>query len=184
MSAISNFLSFLRSAIYAIDVRDGIADAIEQCYNDVNNPTLKTEALEAALQNKIDEGEMAALTIGDGTITAAKFASGVIDNTLVTPGAAADAKKTGDEIAALKADLGNLSDLETESKTDLVSAINEAASSGGDLSTVADILDNIMTILTAITYNFDISQTYAETETLIDQLIAGTRYTDAEEVSY
>lgn len=106
MSAISNFLTFLRSAIYAIDVRDGIADAIEQCYNDVNNPTLKTEALEAALQTKIDEGEMAALTIGDGTITAAKLASGVIDNTLATSGAAADAKKTGDEIAAVKADLG------------------------------------------------------------------------------
>ena len=105
MSAISNFLTFLRSAIYAIDVRDGIADAIEQCYNDVNNPTLKTEALEAALQTKIDEGEMAALTIGDGTITAAKLASGVIDNTLATSGAAADAKKTGDEIAAVKADL-------------------------------------------------------------------------------
>jgi hypothetical protein len=108
MSAISNFLTFLRSAIYAIDVRDGIADAIEQCYNDVNNPTLKTEALEAALQTKIDEGEMAALTIGDGTITAAKLASGVIDNTLATSGAAADAKKTGDEIAAVKADLDNL----------------------------------------------------------------------------
>lgn len=88
------------------------------------------------------------------------------------------------EITGIKADLGDLSELETETKTDLVSAINEAASSGGDLSTVADILDNIMTILTAITYNFDISQTYAETETLIDQLIAGTRYTDAEEVSY
>lgn len=108
MSAISNFLTFLRSAIYAIDVRDGIADAIEQCYNDVNNPTLKTEALEAALQTKIDEGEMAALTIGDGTITAAKLASGVIDNTLATSGAAADAKKTGDEIAAVKADLADV----------------------------------------------------------------------------
>lgn len=105
MSAISNFLTYLRSAIYAIDVRDGIADAIEQCYNDVNNPTLKTEALEAALQTKIDEGEMAALTIGDHTITAAKLAQGVIDNTLATSGAAADAKKTGDELTAIKADL-------------------------------------------------------------------------------
>ena len=87
-------------------------------------------------------------------------------------------------IKDVKADLGDLSELETETKTDLVSAINEAASSGGDLSTVADIFDKIMTILTALTYNSDISQTYSETETLIDQLIAGTRYTDAEEVSY
>ena len=48
---------------------------------------------------------MAALTIGDHTITAAKLAQGVIDNTLATSGAAADAKKTGDEISAIKADL-------------------------------------------------------------------------------
>ena len=108
MSAISNFLSFLRSAIYAIDVRDGIADAIEQCYNDVNNPTLKTEALEAALQTKIDEGEMAALTIGDGTITAAKLASGVIDNTLATSGAAADAAETGRQIGLINESLDAL----------------------------------------------------------------------------
>lgn len=106
MSAISTILARLRAAIWAIDVRDDIANAIEQCYSDVSNPTLQTEALEAALQNKIDQGEMAALTIGDHTITAAKLAQGVIDNTLATSGAAADAKKTGDEIASLKADLG------------------------------------------------------------------------------
>ena len=105
MSAISTILTRLRAAIWAIDVRDDIANAIEQCYSDVSNPTLRTEALEAALQTKIDEGEMAALTIGDHTITAAKLAQGVIDNTLATSGAAADAKKTGDEIAAVKADL-------------------------------------------------------------------------------
>ena len=105
MSAISTILTRLRAAIWAIDVRDDIANAIEQCYSDVSNPTLQTEALEAALQTKIDEGEMAALTIGDHTITAAKLAQGVIDNTLTTSGAAADAKKTGDEIAAVKANL-------------------------------------------------------------------------------
>ena len=52
MSAISTILTRLRAAIWAIDVRDDIADAIEQCYSDVSNPTLQTEALEAALQNK------------------------------------------------------------------------------------------------------------------------------------
>ena len=74
MSAISTILTRLRAAIWAIDVRDDIANAIEQCYSDVSNPTLQTEALEAALQNKIDQGEMAALTIGDRTITAVKLA--------------------------------------------------------------------------------------------------------------
>lgn len=109
------FVTTLRSSIWAIDVRDGIAnsiqklsEAIEQCYSDVSNPTLQTEALEAALQNKIDEGEMAALTIGDHTITAAKLAQGVIDNTLATSGAAADAAETGRQFGLIKADLGYL----------------------------------------------------------------------------
>lgn len=133
MSAISNFLTFLRSAIYAIDVRDGIADAIEQCYNDVNNPTLKTEALEAALQTKIDEGEMAALTIGDHTITAEKLAQGVIDNTLTTSGAAADAKKTGDEIAAVKADLDDVKEVVSE------------GGSGGFLQMLSMFYDRLIT---------------------------------------
>lgn len=106
------FVTTLRSSIWAIDVRDGIAnsiqklsEAIEQCYSDVSNPTLQTEALEAALQNKIDEGEMAALTIGDHTITAEKLAQGVIDNTLTTSGAAADAAETGRQFGLIKADL-------------------------------------------------------------------------------
>ena len=124
MSAISNFLSFLRSAIYAIDVRDGIADAIEQCYNDVNNPTLKTEALEAALQTKIDEGEMAALTIGDGTITGAKLANGTIPKAKLDPSITFDAdpaldttstnaiqnKVVAGAISTLQADLGAVED--------------------------------------------------------------------------
>ena len=109
------FVTTLRSSIWAIDVRDGIAnsiqklsEAIEQCYSDVSNPTLQTEALEAALQNKIDEGEMAALTIGDHTITAAKLAQGVIDNTLTTSGAAADAAETGRQFGLIKADLSDV----------------------------------------------------------------------------
>ena len=69
----------------------------------------------------------------------------VIDDTLSTAGMAADAKAVGDEIGVLKADLseingrltqqgtniGDLSKLNTEDKADLVSAINEAAKSGG-----------------------------------------------------
>jgi len=126
MSAISTILTRLRAAIWAIDVRDDIANAIEQCYSDVSNPTLKTEALEAALQTKIDEGEMAALTIGDGTITAAKLASGVIDNTLATSGAAADAKKVGDELGDIKADLDAVA-FPTEAKEALVNCLKKVS---------------------------------------------------------
>ncbi len=118
LTRLQNTLSTLRAAIWAIDVRDDIADAIEecgqmveQCYSDVSNPTLKTEALEAALQNKIDQGEMAALTIGDRTITAVKLANGVIpaaDATLTTSGGYADAAETGRQIGNIKADLDAL----------------------------------------------------------------------------
>lgn len=50
------------------------------------------------------------------------------------------------QVADLKADIGNLSDLETESKTDLVSAINEAAhGSGSGLDkTSIDLLESIL----------------------------------------
>lgn len=133
MSSIEQFLQSIRTAIFARTVRNDIANAIEQCYDDVHNPTLNTEAIQAAVQAKIDAGQMAALTIGDRTITAVKLALGVIptpDTTLSQSSVPADAKKTGDEITTIRADLGDLSDLETESKTDLVSAINEAAQSG------------------------------------------------------
>lgn len=59
----------------------------------------------------------------------------VVDPTLTQSGEAADAKVTGDEIADLKSAIGDLDDLTTETKTDLVSAINEAATSGGSALT-------------------------------------------------
>lgn len=73
MSSIAQYLQSVRTSILARTVRNDIANAIEQCYDDVNSPTLQTEALESALQKKINQGEMAALTIGDGTITKAKL---------------------------------------------------------------------------------------------------------------
>lgn len=73
MSRISNILSKLSAAVYAIDVRDDIVEAIRECYENVNNPTLQTDALQTAIQHKIDSGAMAAMTIGDGTITKAKL---------------------------------------------------------------------------------------------------------------
>ena len=124
MSAISEDLAKIQSAIYGEEVRGAIYDAISQCYSDVSNPTLQTEAIEAAIQEKIDEGEMAALTIADGTITGAKLADGTIptakiadgaitmaklssdidfdvetDTTLTQPGVPADGKAVGDALA-------------------------------------------------------------------------------------
>lgn len=50
----------------------------------------------------LDEHPEATTTVEDGSITAAKFASGVIDDTLSVAGAAAEAKATGDAVADLK----------------------------------------------------------------------------------
>lgn len=109
MSAISTYLEHIRSKIYAKDVRTAIVNAISQCYDDVNAPALQTEAMQAAVQAKIDAGEMAALTIADGSLTGAKLANGTItedklvtgliptaDATLTQPGVPADAKAVGD----------------------------------------------------------------------------------------
>lgn len=96
MSAISQDLAKIQSAIYGEEVRGAIHDAIEQCYSDVSNPTLQTEAIEAAIQVKIDEGEMAALTIADGTITGAKFVDGTIPTAKIADGAITMAKLSDD----------------------------------------------------------------------------------------
>lgn len=121
MSAISTYLQQIITAIWAKDVRQAIHDAISQCYDDVNAPALQTEAMQAAVQAKIDAGEMAALTIADGSLTGAKLADGTIptakiadgaitagklasgavstDTTLTQSGKPADAKAAGDAIA-------------------------------------------------------------------------------------
>lgn len=51
-----------------------------------------------------------------------------VDDTLAVTGAAADAKKVGDEISDIKEDLGDLANLETEDKSSLVAAVNVAHS--------------------------------------------------------
>lgn len=72
-SKIEQFLNKILSSRFGKDVRQAIHDGIEQCYNDVNNPDLNTEAFETAVQNKIDDGSLALLTIPDGSITKEKL---------------------------------------------------------------------------------------------------------------
>lgn len=133
MSTISTYLEYIRSKVYAKDVRTAIVNAISQCYDDVNAPALQTEAMQAAVQAKIDAGEMAALTIADGSltgakladetipsakiadgaVTAGKIASGVVppvDATLTQAGAIADAKAAGDRLTAVEVDSVLLTD--------------------------------------------------------------------------
>lgn len=72
-----------------------------------------------------------------GQFSAVKAQIPLIDASLATAGKAADAKATGDAIANVngrlqqeQAKIGDLSQLQTENKTDVVSAINEAAQTG------------------------------------------------------
>lgn len=65
--------------------------------------------LKAAVEDVLEDHPEWTTTVEDGSITVQKFASGVIDNTLSVAGAAADAKKTGEEIANVKSDLQQLS---------------------------------------------------------------------------
>lgn len=49
MSNIQNYLTQILSAVYGKDVRQSIHDAIKQCYDDVSNQSLNTEAFKTAL---------------------------------------------------------------------------------------------------------------------------------------
>lgn len=68
MSAISTYLEYIRSKIYAKDVRTAIVNAISQCYNDVNNPTLLTDGIYTIIQNFINDG-----TIGEAMLEATGY---------------------------------------------------------------------------------------------------------------
>lgn len=88
-SAISTILAnlrhtvnVLRSAVYAIDVRDDIADAIddsadaiEQIYGDVNSASLREDAFAAALQEAIDDNllPIPATVIDDNSLPGSKI---------------------------------------------------------------------------------------------------------------
>lgn len=80
-SAISQYLKKILAGVYGEDVRQAIHDAISQCYSDVNNPTLNTDALQKIVQEKIDDGTIANLSIGDGSVSLAKLNEDLIQST-------------------------------------------------------------------------------------------------------
>ena len=64
-SNIEQNLNKILTSRYGKDVRQAINDGIKQCYSDVTNPDLNVDAFETAVQNKIDSGELALMTIPD-----------------------------------------------------------------------------------------------------------------------
>lgn len=80
-------VNVLRSAVYAIDVRDDIADAIddsadaiEQIYSDVDSASLREDAFAAALQEAIDDNllPIPATVIDDNSLPGTKIQDGTI----------------------------------------------------------------------------------------------------------
>lgn len=67
-SNIATLLNQILTAIYGKDVRKSIHDAIQQCYSDVGDPALNEAAFKKAVQEKIDDGSIGALTLGEGSI--------------------------------------------------------------------------------------------------------------------
>ena len=78
-SNIQELLNAILNTKLGKDMRQAIHDGIEQCYEDVTSPELNIDAFETAVQNKIDSGALAAMTIPDGSITAAKLDSDLSD---------------------------------------------------------------------------------------------------------
>lgn len=90
---------------YDIVIENGVAHIWEDG-NAVGN-VLDAEATADAVADWLDDHPEATTTVADGSITTAKLASGVIDNTLLVSGAAADSAKVGQELSDLKSQITN-----------------------------------------------------------------------------
>lgn len=64
MPSISSLLAYIEDSIYGSQVRSSIVAAIQQCYEDVNNPTLLTTGINSIISSKVADG-----TISDRIIT-------------------------------------------------------------------------------------------------------------------
>lgn len=148
MSSIATYLNQILRSVYGKDVRQAIHDAISECYDDVNAPALQTEAMQAAVQAKIDAGEMAALTIADGSLTGAKLANGTIQTAKIADGAITEEKLSSDinldtVPQGVKSAIFNLLANATYTSPDMedyISTIQLWANEGGGVDTTARIV--------------------------------------------
>lgn len=70
MPSISSLLEYIQSSIYGSQVRSSIVSAIQQCYEDVNNPTLLTTGINSIITNKVADGTISSQIIADiGVLT-------------------------------------------------------------------------------------------------------------------
>ena len=146
MSSIATYLNQILRSVYGKDVRQAIHDAISECYDDVNAPALQTEAMQAAVQAKIDAGEMAALTIGDGTITGVKIADGAITEDKLSDDINLDTvpAEVKNALYTLLANAAYTSD----DMSDQLGIIGEWADASGEIDTTAKVVKENMIMLT------------------------------------
>ena len=117
---------------YDIVIENGVAHIWEDG-SAVGN-VLDAEATADAVADWLDDHPEATTTVADSSITTAKLASGVIDNTLLVSGAAADSKKVGDEISDLKSQIaqGGLRDSFKQALLQLASKVAYIDEDGQD----------------------------------------------------
>ena len=96
-------LSYKTQTTYDFVIEDSILHVWEDgnAVGDVLDATATANAVSTWLTNHPE----ATTTVADGSITTAKLASGVIDQTLTVQGAAADSAKVGQEISDLKSQI-------------------------------------------------------------------------------
>lgn len=126
-SNIEQNLNKILSSRYGKDVRQAIHDGIKQCYEDVTSPELNIDAFETAVQNKIDSGELATMTIPDGSITVKKLDSNLSNNI--------------DDIADLKSAKSELVDIRVGADGTTYSSAGEAVRE--QIKSVGDRISNI-----------------------------------------
>ena len=103
-SRISGYLAQIASAKYGRDVRDAIYNAISECYSNVNDPALITDAFETVLQDAIDNGTLALMTIPDRSIDQTKLGDQAVTQRVLALSSVGedelqDNAVTGDKIA-------------------------------------------------------------------------------------
>lgn len=82
---ISSYLNKIKTARYGSEVLSAICGALEECYSDVNSPSLKKEAFKKAIQELNESGIFAGFTLGDGSITNSKLADGSVTKDKIAP---------------------------------------------------------------------------------------------------
>ena len=99
-------LSYKTQTTYDFVIEDSILHVWEDgnAVGDVLDATATANAVSTWLTNHPE----ATTTVADGSITTAKLASGVIDQTLTVQGAAADSAKVGQELSDLKSEITQL----------------------------------------------------------------------------